>query len=181
MKTQISLEGLHTMIKRKVLWALLTAGMTVVSTGIVSAQSLVGSWVETVNFLDGPMKGRVLKSLVSFHADGTTMSSDQGSVTLDAPPKNPHDPQTGSVSSNGVGAWKPLDGNTFEYTNKGLFSDLSGNLTGFLKVRGTYTLSASGDKYTGTSVFEVLDPDEKPLNPSITGTVSNEGKRISVE
>jgi hypothetical protein len=33
------LEGLHTMMKRKALWALLAAAMTVVSTGIVSAQS----------------------------------------------------------------------------------------------------------------------------------------------
>jgi len=37
MKTQISLEGLHTMMKRKVLWALLAAGMAVVSTGVASA------------------------------------------------------------------------------------------------------------------------------------------------
>src|SRR6266478_4940492 len=71
MKTQISLEGLHTMMKRKVLWALLAAGMAVVSTGVASAQSttalptvgllgvltkksLVGSWVETVTFDNGP-------------------------------------------------------------------------------------------------------------------------------
>jgi hypothetical protein len=51
------------------------------------------------------------------------------------------------------------------YTNKELFSDLSGNLTGFLKVSGKYTLPPSGDEYTGTSVFEVSDPDEKLLNP----------------
>jgi hypothetical protein len=183
MKTQISLEGLHTMMKRKVLWALLTAGMAVVSTGIVNAQSLVGSWVETVKFLDGPMQGRMLTSLVTFHADFTSFSSDQGTVTLDSPPKNPHNPQTGSVSSNGVGAWSPVDGHpdTFVYTNKGLFSDLSGNLTNFLKVRGRYTVSASGDTYAGTSVFEVLGPDETPLTPPVTGTVSNNGKKIVVE
>jgi hypothetical protein len=68
MKTQSFIEGLHTMIKRKAFWALLTAGMVVVSTGIVSAQStaalpkvgllgvfaqksLVGSWQETFTFL----------------------------------------------------------------------------------------------------------------------------------
>ena len=78
MKTQISLEGLHTMMKRKVLWALLAAGMAVVSTGVASAQSttalptvgllgvltkksLVGSWVETVTFDNGrpPLKSLV--------------------------------------------------------------------------------------------------------------------------
>jgi hypothetical protein len=181
MKTQISLEGLHTMMKRKVLWALLTAGMAFVSTGSVNAQSLVGSWVETVTFLDGPMQGRVLKSLVMFHADFTVFSSDQGGVTLDSPPKNPHNPQTGSVFSDGVGAWKPVDGHpdTFVYTEKTLFSDLSGNLTNFLKVSGTYKVT--GDTYSGTSVFEVLGPKEEPLTPPVTGTVSNEGTKIVVE
>jgi hypothetical protein len=95
--------------------------------------------------------------------------------------KNPHDPQTGSVSSNGVGAWDQLDEHTFEYLNIGLFSDLSGNLTGFLKVRGTYRVSASGNEYTGTSVFELLGPKEEPLTPPITGTVSNKGEKISLE
>jgi len=88
------------MMKRKVLWALLAAGMAVVSTGFASAQSttalptvgllgvltnksLVGSWVETVTFDNGRPP---LKSLVSFHADGTMMSSDQGSVTLGPTP-----------------------------------------------------------------------------------------------
>ena len=100
MKTQIAIEGLHTMMKRKVLWALLAAGMAVVLTGVASAQSttalptvgllgvltkksLVGSWVETVTFDNGRPP---LKSLVSFHADGTMMSSDQGSVTLGPTP-----------------------------------------------------------------------------------------------
>jgi hypothetical protein len=188
MKTQISLEGLHTMMKRKVLWALLAAGMAVVSTGVASAQSttalptvgllgvltnksLVGSWVETVTFDNGRPP---LKSLVSFHADGTMMASDQGSVTLG--PKPPP-----GASSSGVGAWTQLDWHTFAYTDKELFSDLSGNLTGFLKVSGVYTLSGSGDNYSGNSTFEVLGPDQKSLNPPITGTVSNSGERISVE
>jgi hypothetical protein len=53
-------------------------------------------------------------------------------------------------------------------------------LTGFLKVLGTYTL-LSGDEYTGKSFYEVLDPDQSPLVPPVTGTVSNSGKRIRVE
>ena len=74
------------MMKRKAFWVLPAAGMTVVSTGVVNAQStttlprvgmlgdfkkksLVGSWVEPVNFLDGDQKGRVLKALVSFDDD----------------------------------------------------------------------------------------------------------------
>jgi hypothetical protein len=175
MKTQISLEGLHTMMKRKVLWALLAAGMAVVSTGTVSAQAIVGSWLETVTFLDGPMKGRVLKSLVMFHPDLTIFSSDQGGVTVE------HDPHKGSVFSDGVGAWKPVDGHpdTFMYTEKTLFSDLSGNLTNFLKVSGTYKVT--GDTYLGTSFFEVLGPKEEQLTPRVIGTVSNEGTKIVVE
>jgi hypothetical protein len=88
------------MMKTKAFRVLLTAGMAVVSTCVVSAQStmtlptvgllgeftkktLVGSWVETVHFNNGRPD---LKSLVSFHADGTMMSSDQGSVTLGPTP-----------------------------------------------------------------------------------------------
>jgi hypothetical protein len=172
------------MMKRKAFWALLAVGMTVVSTGVVSAQStlprvgmlgefkkksLVGSWLETVTFENGRPD---LKSLVSFHADGTVMASDQGSVIL------PPNPQEG-VSSSGVGAWTQLDWHTFAYTNKELFSDFKGNLTGFLKVRGIYTLSGSGDEYTGTSYFEVLATDDKTVQTS--GNVTNAGKRIRVE
>jgi hypothetical protein len=134
-------------------------------------KSLVGSWLETVNFLDGVMKGRVLTSLVSFHDDGTVVSSDQGSVTTDPPPA--------TVTSDGIGAWRQLDWHRFAYTELSLFSDFSGNLTNFLKVRGTYTLSDSGDKYSGTSYYEVLATDRATVLAS--GFVSNEGERIRVE
>jgi len=175
------------MMKRKAFWALLAAGMTVVSTGIISAQSttalprvgmlwefkkksLVGSWLETVTF--PPETGRPkLKSLVSFHDGGTVVSSDQGSVTLDPP----------AVSSNGAGAWTQLDWHKFAYTELELFSDLKGDLTGFLKVRGIYKLSDSGDEYTGTSYYEVLDTNRKSLVPPVAGYVHNEGERIRVE
>jgi hypothetical protein len=139
--------------------------------GEFKRKSLVGSWLETVNFLDGVMKGRVLKSLVSFHDDGTVMSSDQGSVTTD--------PTTATVTSDGIGAWTQLDWHRFAYTELSLFSDFGGNLTNFLKVSGTYTL-VSENEYTGTSFFEVLDADQKPLVPPVTGSVSNSGKRIRV-
>jgi hypothetical protein len=124
--------------------------------GEFKRKSLVGSWLETVNFLDGVMKGRVLKSLVSFHDDGTVMSSDQGSVTTD--------PTTAAVTSDGIGAWTQLDWHRFAYTELSLFSDFGGNLTNFLKVSGTCTL-VSENEYTGTSFFEVLDADQKPLAP----------------
>jgi hypothetical protein len=62
------MEGLHTMMKRNALWALLAVGVTVVSTGVVNAQwllpkvgflgefkkkSIVGSWEELVRFPSG--------------------------------------------------------------------------------------------------------------------------------
>ena len=149
------------MIKRKAFWALLAAGMTVVSTGIVSAQSttilprvgmlwefkkksLVGSWLETVTFPpDENGDVRVLKSLVSFHADGTMMASDQGSVTL-----GPNPPP--GVSSSGVGAWTQLDWHTFAYTDKELFSDLSGKLTGFLRCQGSIHYRVPGTSTQAT-------------------------------
>jgi hypothetical protein len=63
-----------------------------------------------------------------------------------------------------------------------LFSDFSGNLTGFLKVSGTYTLHRSGDTYTGTSFYQLYDASDNPLtDPGTSGSVSNNGVRIRVE
>ena len=98
---------------------------------------------------------------------------------FDPPPKDPKTPQTGTVTSDGVGAWTQTDWRPFVYTEKDLFSDFSGNLTGFLKVRGKYTLSASGDEYSGTSYFEVLATDGETVLAS--GNVTNKGERIRVE
>ena len=66
----------------------------------------------------------------------------------------------------------------FAYTQRNLLSDLSGNLVGFLKVRGIYTLSVSGDEYEGTSFFEVFDANG---DLQVSGEVTNVGKRIGVE
>jgi hypothetical protein len=175
------------MMKKKFFWALLALGTTFLSTGVVSAQSttalptvgllgefkkksLVGSWLETVTFTpDQNGVVRVLKGVVSFHDDGTEMSSGQGGVTTDPPPT--------TVTSDGVGAWTQTDWRTFVYTELSVFSDFSGTLTGFLKVRGTYTL-VSGDKYTGTSYYEVFAPDFQTVEAS--GFVTNKGERIRV-
>ena len=191
------------MMKRKAFWVLLAAGMTVVSTGVVSAQwvdhetltrmisgaagsqvaesppaaprrgtrgvstknSLVGSWQETVTFEgDRPP----LKSLITFHDDGTMEANDQGSVTLQPP----------SVTTSGVGVWTRLKSRVFAYTQHNLFSDLSGNFVGSLKVRGTYTLIDSGDRYEGTSFFEVFDANG---DKQAEGSVTNKGERIDLE
>jgi hypothetical protein len=137
--------------------------------------SIVGSWIETATFVDD---GRVLTALTTFHDDGTIAVYDQGNVMVaisDAPSG-----VTGTVFSAGNGVWKqegpPRE---FVYTQRELISDLSGNLIGFLHVRGAYTLSAAGDKYEGKSSFEVFDNTDENL--LFQGRVTNAGTRIFLE
>jgi hypothetical protein len=130
-------------------------------------KALVGSWVETVTF--PPEAGRPpLKSLTTFHDDGTMICSDQGAVTT-VPP---------TVFTSCHGVWAHQTQRQFSYTAFELISDLSGNLVGYLKVRGTYALSQSGNEYSGTTFAEVLDPDGVVL---FSVTVTNAGKRIQLE
>ena len=130
-------------------------------------KALVGSWLETVTF--PPEAGRPpLKSLGTFHDDGTMQCSDQGSVTVAEP----------TIFTACHGAWKHLEGRTFAYTSMELISDLSGNLVGYLKVRGVYTVSDSGNEYDGTSFAEITDPDGAVL---FSIGVTNAGRRIVVE
>jgi len=187
MKTQIAIEGLHSMMKRNALWALLAVGMAVVSTGVVNAQwllpkvgllgefrkkSIVGSWEELVRFPSGvPIPQQ--RTVMSFHDDGTAVSSGQGIVIFNA------DPKKASVQSDGLGAWAQLDWRTFGYTNVAVLSDLNGNLTGFFRVRGVYQLNSSGDKYTGRSYYQFLGPNHEDTGPD--GWVCNDGTRIQVE
>ena len=129
--------------------------------------ALVGSWLETVTF--PPEAGRPpLKSLASYHGDGTMVCSDQGAVTTDPP----------SLFSSCHGAWTHLENRTFAYTSRELISDLSGNLLGYLKVRGVFTVSASGDEYTGSSFAEIVDVDGNLL---FSVGVTNAAERIKPE
>jgi hypothetical protein len=95
-------------------------------------------------------------------------TSDQGSVTTDPP----------TVFSSGQGAWTHLETRTFVYRLLELISDLSGNLVGYLKVRGVYVVSDSGNEYTGNSLAEVSDTDGNVL---FSFAVTNAGRRIQVE
>ena len=113
---------------------------TAQSAGTPNKKALVGTWLETVWF--PPETGRPpLKSLSSYHDDETMVCSDQGNVTLEPP----------SVFSSCHGAWTHLEKRTFAYTAFELISDLSGNLVGYLKVRGIFTVSQSGNEYNGNS------------------------------
>lgn len=135
--------------------------------GMPNKKALVGSWRETVMF--PPEFGRPpLKSLSSYHGDGTMSCTDQGNVTTDP----------AMVFSACHGVWTHVHGRTFAYTAFELVSDLSGNLVGFLKFRGTYTVSTSGAEYEGTTVAQILDTDGNVLT---SVTVTNQGQRIHVE
>lgn len=130
-------------------------------------KQLVGSWLETVTF--PPEFGRPpVRSLSSYHDDGTMSCTDQGNVTTDP----------AMVFSACHGVWTHLHNRTFAYTAFELISDLSGNLVGLLKFRGTYTVSTSGVEYEGTTVAEILDTDGNVLT---SVTVINGGQRIHVE
>jgi hypothetical protein len=136
--------------------------------GSPNKKALVGSWLETVTF--PPESGRPpLKSLGSFHADGTMECSDQGSVSTAPPP---------SVFTSCHGAWTHLEDRRFAYTALELISDLSGNLVGYLKVRGIYTVAESGNEYTGVSFAEIRDTGGNVL---FSVEVTNVGTRIQVE
>jgi len=149
----------------------LTASFVIAGASTINAQSnnkgLVGSWLETVTFppeLGWPQ----VKSLVSYHHDGTMVASDQGGVTAEPP----------TVYSSGHGVWKHLNQRTSAYSVLYMLSDLSGNLTGYLKVRGVFSVSQSGNEYDGTSFAELLDADSKVL---FSVEVTNTAQRIKLE
>jgi hypothetical protein len=133
-------------------------------------EALVGSWEETFVTSFVPSK-----SLVTFHGDGTMTNSDQGGILANPFPF--YAAQT-LVFSDGHGAWIHLDKRSFAYKQVELLSDESGNLLGYLRVRGIYTVTDDGDKYNGSSTFVFTDVDNNAL---LTGDASNAGVRIQVE
>ena len=146
---------------------LLIAEASPLSAQTTDKDALVGSWVETVWF--PPETGRPpVKSVGSFNSDGIMVFSDQGSVTMDPP----------TVFSSFQGVSRHLEKRRFSYTGLSLMSDLNGNLVGYLKVRGVYTVSQSGNEYNGASFAEVLDIDGTVL---FSVDVTNRGQRILFE
>src|ERR1700747_410901 len=156
-----------------------SAQSTVAGVGLLGEfqrKSLVGSWVEKFTFLDGPRKGEVGTALVNYNSDGTLIGPQGGPITFD------RNPAKASITSEGAGSWAQTEWNTFVYTSYALFSDFIGNVVGSLKVKGVYALDLPArDGYRGYSFYEILDKDMKPLNPRITGFVSNQGTRLSVD
>ena len=151
----------------------LMAAVSLIGANPAGAQSpnpkaLIGSWVETVTF--PPETGRPsLKSLGTFHSDGTMVCSDQGSVTTVGQP---------GVFTACHGVWQHVHHRTFAYTSRELISDLSGNLVGYLKVRGEYTVAESGTEYNGASFAQIVDATGNVL---FEVHVTNAGERIQIE
>ena len=83
-----------------------------------------------------------------------------------------------SVFTSCHGVWTHLQERTFASTSFGLISDLGGSLVGYLEVRGIYTVSQSGNDYTGASVAQILDVGG---NVVFSVGVTNAGTRIVVE
>ena len=134
-----------------------------------ASKTAVGSWVETVTF-PAEIGRPPIKSLVTFHDDGTMTCSDQGAVTTVG--------EMPSVFTSCHGVWKRLHSSTLAYTQLELISDLSGNLIGQLKVRGVYTVSASGNEYDGVSFAEIILTDGTVV---FSSEVANAGQRIQLE
>ena len=134
-----------------------------------NTKALVGSWVETVTF-PSEVGRPPLKSLGTFHADGTMVCSDQGAVTTIGP-------QTG-VFTACHGVWAHVSHRTFAYRSMELISDLGGTLVGYLKVRGEYTVDDSGTEYTGASFAQIVAVDGTVLFES---AVTNAGERMQLE
>jgi hypothetical protein len=154
--------------------ALLTVLFIVVGSNVGSAdpanRALIGSWLETVTF--PPEIRPPIKALSTFHEDGTITISDQGSVTTAGPMPG--------VFTAGHGVWAHVEDRTFAYTQLELISDLSGNLVGYLKVRGTLIVSESGNEWAdgSRSFAEVLDTDGNVL---FSVWVTNVAQRIRLE
>ena len=94
--------------------------------------------------------------------------SDQGAVTTDPP----------AVFTSCHGVWTHLEDARSRTPSLELISDLSGNLVGYLKVRGIFTVSRPGTSTHGTSFAEVLDTDGNVL---FSVEVTNAGERIQLE
>ena len=158
-----------TVLAAAVVMTTMNANAQPANAGATNKKALVGGWIETVTF--PPAIGRPpLKSLATFHDDQTMVCSDQGAVTTVGPEP--------AVFTSCHGVWTHLEKRDFAYTSIELISDLGGNLVGYLKVRGLYTISASGNEYTGTSLATIVDLDGNLL---FSSEVTNSGQRIVVE
>jgi hypothetical protein len=106
-----------------------------------------GAWQNTVSPYDcttGTPFPVTIPAIVLFNGGGTFLS--QGA---------PNNPARQPVA---LGAWEKVDGNTFTTISVGFRYDANGVWNGTNIGRGTWTVDPQGTQLTGTTSFELLDP-----------------------
>ena len=110
---------------------------------------IVGTW--TVTLGDDPH----VHGLLTHHADGTMTSSDPTTLAVK--------PGMVVYQSGAHGVWEATGPTTIAYTYQQFNTDADGNIVGIITVSGTREVSADGQSFTGSSVFQVADPDGNVL------------------
>ena len=132
-----------------------------------SVDAIVGSWVEMTTVTGGPPP---FAGLLTFGADGTLVTSYQGSVTTSGPFQASFTP--------GQGEWIREGGRTYSTTAVQVVSGLDGSLWFTNTLRQRITLSRAKDTYRSVVRAEFRDPAGN-LVFAMEGTT--EGRRIHVD
>lgn len=119
------------------------------------SEEIRGVWLTVIT--PGPACGCPPETFLTvFNPDGTV-----DGITVDP------------TSGGGKGVWARVGNREFSQTSITLFKDAKGNLSGYAKVTGKFTLSPTLDQATGTGTSEVFDPSGKSLgvlNFTVTAT-----------
>jgi hypothetical protein len=128
--------------------------------------SLTGSWTETTTIPGGPP----FAGLLTFGADGTLVTSYQGTVILAGP-------SAGTYSS-GHGSWVHERGRTFSTTTVQVASGFDGTLLYVITIRQRVRLDQSRDGYHSAVRAEFSDAAGNLLF-ALEGTTV--GRRIAID
>jgi hypothetical protein len=141
------------------------------------AQGPAGSWVAIVTFA-GPGAPPPFQALRTYADGGGYIETSSSSFN----PQAPDGPAHGAWVSTGAtlaGADESGDrARTFAVTFLIQRFDASGNLIGTIKVRESATLNETGDTYSGSGKFEILDLQG---NRIASGLATVQATRIKVE
>jgi hypothetical protein len=119
---------------------------------------LVGSWLETITSTDGSFPPFQTMFTYATGAQGRSGGGLVGTASIDM--------TAGLKSSPTHGAWKPTADRRFAWTGHAFSFDDAGNLNGTYNIKERLTLAASGNTYSGTGTFEIVDgPGALPLTP----------------
>jgi len=139
------------------------------------AQGPAGSWVATVTIAGAPSPFQALRT----YADGGGyVESSSNSYNPQAPEGTAHGAWV-STRAAGVEAGQPGDGaRTFAVTFLAQRFDANGNMIGSIKVRESATLNRTGDAYSASGKFQILDLQG---NQIAFGIATVQATRIKVE